>query len=454
MATWRTKPGADQRIRGGHPWVRQQDIQVFPRNHVPGEMVELQDHQGQFLARGYGNAESQIAFRAVTFDSSVFNPLSREYLLKKTIECWKFRDQIGLRQSARIVFSECDDLPGLILDRYLLHGEKKRQVFAVQISTAGMSRALPDVEKFLEELVTQAQEASLCEMGWADTAVVIRNDLSIRELEGLREEPPRFVKSFRDVDFSKVQIILPRADGGNSDTKHLLMSCDLYQGQKTGFFLDQTANIAQLCQFLKSNLSLQRQRVVRVLDLCCYVGHWSAQITAALRQQGIEVETTLVDVSKKALEFARVNAEAQGAKVTCLPHDVLKPFPKELVLHSFDIVIADPPAFVKAKKDIPTGSHAYLKLNTKALQYAKPWSFFVSCSCSGLITEEDFRGIIGKAIRRSGASTRMIAKGGPAPDHPGRLSFPDGHYLKMFIHQVGELGPTRTSEPAAPEVED
>lgn len=439
MIVWRLKRGADRRPRSGHPWVFEKELQG-PKGSSPGEPVELQDDQGRFVARGYGNLQSSIPFRAVTFDSRERNPLGREELLGKVLLCWHARFRLGLSASARLVFSECDSLPGLVIDRYVLgRPEGDVQVFAVQILTAGMNRAMAESEKFFEKLVELARERGLSDIPWERSAVVLRNDVHVRELEGLREEPARFVKSVREVDFTNARIRLNAASGEG----FIEMWCDLFQGQKTGFFLDQTANIAALCRFLERDPGLPSDRPIRVLDLCCYVGHWSSQIARTLRGRGLKVETTLVDVSTRALDFARRNAEAQGAHVVVKELDVLKGL--ATLAPGYDIVIADPPAFVKARKDLPTGQHAYLKLNSHAFRLASSWGYVVSCSCSGLVTEDDFRMVVGKALRRSFVDARLIARGGPAPDHPGRLSFPDGHYLKMLIHQLGVVDPTRSA---------
>lgn len=440
MTTWRLKKGADRRVRNGHPWVFDTDLQAPPKGHAPGAPVDLQDDQGQFVARGYGNLESTISFRAVSFDSSEKNPLGRTEMLIKVLQCWTSRRRMGLSASARLVFSECDLLPGLIIDRYLLaRPDGDVQVFATQILTAGMSKALGETEKFFEQLVKQAQDQGLCEIPWERTAVVLRNDVHVRELEGLREEPARFIKSVREIDFTNARIRLNAATG----TGFIEMFCDLFQGQKTGFFLDQTANIAALCRFLERDPDLPKDRPVRVLDLCCYVGHWSTQIAHTLRARGIKVETTLADVSARALDYARRNAESEGATVIVREMDVLKKL--ETLSPGFDIIIADPPAFAKARKDIPTASHAYMKLNSQAFRLVNSWGYVVSCSCSGLVTEGDFKTVIAKALRRSNVDARLVARGGPAPDHPGRLSFPDGHYLKMLIHQMGVVDQTRSA---------
>jgi 23S rRNA (cytosine1962-C5)-methyltransferase len=433
MVIWKIRQGADKRIRSGHPWVFSNELASSPKGIGLGTFIELQDQRGQFLARGYGNPHSLIAFRAVSFDALDREPLGFQSLIKKLITSWSIRKQAGFRGSFRLCFGEADFIPGLVLDYYLIEQNgKKGQVFAAQFVTAGMDKALTEAEAFFKQLTDEANKQNLTNIGWDHTAVVIRNDVNIRKLEGLEVQDPKTIKAISNVDINKADILLNSA----SDEGVICMQCDLAEGQKTGFFLDQTQNIFQAVQIFKNWAKAHPElkgQTVKVLDLCCYVGHWATQITRALKAQGLEVEIHLADVSEPALKFAKINVEREGATVTAHKVDVLEGLDK-FESRSFDIIIADPPAFIKAKKDIPTGTHAYLKLNTQAFRMIKPQRFVVSCSCSGLLEEENFKEAIRKAIQRNGWQARNLTRGGHAADHPTILQFPEGFYLKMFTH--------------------
>lgn len=432
MTVWRLRPGADKRIRSGHPWVFSNELSASPKGHPAGAPVELQDSKGQFVARGYGNPHSLIAFRALTFNSQDAEPLGFSFLHNKVLNSWKVRKAAGFKGSFRLAFGESDYIPGLVLDYYLVEQNgTKGQVFVAQLVTAGMNEALVNSEEFFKGLTLKAQEAGLSEFDWERTAVVIRNDVGIRKLEGLSVEAPRLLKGITDFDLAHVEIFLNSA----SDSGLIKMSCDLLEGQKTGFFLDQTHNISLAVSLFVNWARTQPARKIRVLDLCCYVGHWSTQISRALKSLGFEVEVSLVDVSKSALAFAKENAEREGAQVTVHEMDVLEGLPS-LPSQHYDIVIADPPAFIKAKKDIPTGKHAYLKMNTQAFRVAKKNGFVASCSCSGLLTEEEFRDAIRKASLRNFTEVRSVLRGGHAADHPTLMQFPEGFYLKMYVHYI------------------
>lgn len=429
---WKLRAGADKRIRSGHPWVFSNELAESPKGHPAGAPVELHDARGQFVARGYGNPHSLISFRALSFTPQEKEPTSYEALHAKLLTAWRMRKNLGFKGSFRLCFGESDYLPGLVLDYYLVEQQGQRsQVFAAQIVAAGISAALYDVPLFFQQLVEKARAGELTEISWDHTAVVLRNDVGVRKLEGLTVDQPRVVKAIPSLDLKKVDILLNAA----GDEGLVPMSCDLFEGQKTGFFLDQTHNIFLAVKLFKNWAHAKKLKSLRVLDLCCYVGHWSTQITKALKDQGVDVEVHLVDISKGALEFAKRNAERQGAYVVVHEMDVTEGL-SNLPSQHFDIVIADPPAFIKSKKDIPIGKHAYLKMNTHAFRLVKKDGFVASCSCSGLLEEEEFRDAIRKAALRNHSEMRSVLRGGHAADHPTLMQFPEGFYLKMYVHQI------------------
>ncbi|MNS60991.1 Ribosomal RNA large subunit methyltransferase I [compost metagenome] len=432
MTVWKLRTGADKRIRSGHPWVFSNELAESPKGLPPGTPVELQDARGGFLARGYGNPHSLIAFRALSFSPQDQEPTQYEFLQNKVLSAWNSRKMTGFHGSFRMAFGESDYIPGLVLDYYLIeHKTHRYQVFACQLVTAGMDLALKDISKFFEGLVEKAHKMGLTDLSWDRSAVVVRNDVSVRKLEGLTMEEPKVVKAIDGVDLHHADILLNPVLPGEL----LPMSCDLVEGQKTGFFLDQTHNIKLAVELFSHWGKTRKEKTVRVLDLCCYVGHWSSQISRALKLQGFHVEVTLVDVSKTALAFAKKNAERQGAHVIVQEMDVLEGL-GNLPSQHYDIVIADPPAFIKAKKDIPTGKAAYVKMNTQAFRVTKKEGFVVSCSCSGLLEEEEFRDAIRKASLRNYAEVRGVLRGGHAADHPTLMQFPEGFYLKMYTSQI------------------
>lgn len=439
MKIWRLKKNHDKRVRLSHPWVFSNELEDSPKGVLPGEPIELRDYKNEFLARGYGNPQSLIAFRALSFDPNVKDPTAEDFLISMIIKSWSFRLSMGFSQSFRLCFSEIDQLPGLIIDYYRLYsaeGKENGQALVVQLSSSGMDRVLNKNTNFFYKLIEQALKEKLSSYDWSKTAIVLRNDLSVRKLEGLDYEEGFVLKSIDDekLNLENCDIGIDSACG----LEPVLMRVDLIEGQKTGFFLDQVYNIQQVVQRIERILKTQPNyfsSTVRVLDLCCYAGHWSSQLAQVFKKHGIQIEATLVDVSEKALATAALNAQCAGAQVITKKMDVLEHLP-QLSDHHYDIVISDPPAFIKNKKDKPTGQHAYFKLNTQALRLTKPRGLLVCCSCSGLLTEEEFLEAIKKAQTRAYKQTYCVARGGPSVDHPMSLNFPEGHYLKMYLFVV------------------
>ena len=424
MITWRLRKGADRRIRSGHPWIFSNELQESPKGIEPGSQIRLTDAGGSFLAYGYGNPNSLIAFRATSFQESDSDQLNTQTLVDRLLSAWWVRKKLGFEHSFRLVYSEADGLPGLVVDRYLLEGNK--QVFSVQILTKGMDIWISDPLLVFKMLTEKATAQGLTEVGWNQSSLVLRNDVNIRKLEAMEVEPTRVLHGNLS-SLESVDILLR-----SLDNQSIHMNVDLIHGQKTGFFLDQSYNIQLVGSLLKNHLG---KKQIRILDLCCYMGHWSAQLARLLLSEGASVEVTLLDVSELALQKAQLNLQRLGARVITEKKDVLDDL-GALQKNHYDVVIADPPAFIKSKKDVPTGKHAYLKLNTNAFQLVSSGGLLVSCSCSGLLLESEFHEILNKASRRAAKRVRCLLMGGNAPDHPSMLGFPEGRSLKMVTHQV------------------
>ena len=162
MSTWKLKPGADRNIRAKHPWVFASEISSIPTSHFPGAWVKLVDAKGQFVASGYGNPHSQIAFRALNFDEKIENPCDFEFIFKKVLGAWSQRKSIGYDFSFRLCYGEGDEIPGLVIDRYFVRGSDSQdyQVFAIQILSAGLHRILGESDqiplRFFERLTEES----------------------------------------------------------------------------------------------------------------------------------------------------------------------------------------------------------------------------------------------------------------------------------------------------------
>ena len=237
-----------------------------------------------------------------------------------------------------------------------------------------------------------------------------KNDSGSRELENL----PRVA----EVAFGEVPAEVEVAEGP------LSFAAPLAQGQKTGWFYDQSANRARLARYVAPG--------ARVLDVCSYAGAWAV---TALRQGA--AHACCVDSSQAALEFAQANARRNGVTITAMRADAFDAL-RELGRQGerFDVVVLDPPAFIKRKKDIPQGQAAYRKLNQLALEVIADEGLLVSCSCSYHLAAEELVNAIQAAARHSGRFVQILEAGGQSPDHPVHPAIPETRYLKAFFCRV------------------
>lgn len=428
MQTWRLTKLGEKRFRTGHPWVFSNELLNSPKGILAGELIRLTDQDNRFLAIGYGHPNSLISFRALShrdeqkIDSDwFFTRLTQAAKLRALTQVDRQNDKFV---SHRLVFAEADQLPGLIIDRYPI-AATDHDVFVAQTSTAGMDKLWPEILKGIEKFVTASGR------DWANTVVVLANDSKSRILENLAVEEKRIVHGPSGFDANNVDVLVQSAHPSAPPVKFKL---DFIGGQKTGFFLDQRSNIQALVRLLPEYIANKNDKKIKVLDLCCYVGQWGAQIANVCKQFGAIAEVTSVDSSAKALELAKLNVETAGGECQTVKADVLGGL--DVVANGqYDVVICDPPAFIKKKKDIPTGQAAYVKLNRESLAKLAKGGIYISCSCSGLLTEEDFRNVLAKSVAavRMTKNFRWVYRGFHSPDHPQRPEFPQGTYLKSWI---------------------
>ena len=423
VSIWTLKKDAQYRVKLQHPWVYRDELKMAPELPYKGAPVELRSETGEVLARGYGNLHSKLAFRVLSFGSFTGNPWSQEFFLYKLTNAWKTRKRLGFKGSFRLCFGEGDGLTGLVIDYYLLQKEQPIQVLAVQILTAGMESVFRASPELLRNLITRANEQGLTDIKWDETAIIYRNDVRTREHEGLKQEEARFVQNLKDIDWTHAPVIVNSWNWKETIT----LQCDLYQGQKTGLFLDQSYNIHSVLNFLTQ---FNDKKKLRVLDICCYVGHWSSQFSHWAKENNVELEIDLLDISESALKYASENAQSNGhAKIQTHKQDALNDWP--LDEKAYDVVICDPPAFVKSMKDKDKGLSAYVRLNTESIKRVTKGGLLVTCSCSGIVERDDFDKALQKGFLRSERQGQLLFRGGNGWDHPARPNFPEGQYLKM-----------------------
>lgn len=422
METWDISPRGEKRFSEGHPWVFSNEITSPIKKIQPGELVRLTNSKGKTLAVGYGNPHSLIAFRCL--QRSETTSIDTTWFATQIVKAARVRDHLQLtKYSHRLVFSEADQLPGLIIDCFKT--PQSQQIFVIEILTAGMERLLDNLPQIFETFLKQCAAQNLNYYAWTKSTLVIKRDNSFRKMENMELREIEVVGELTVEHLQNISIMIAQS---MHPRDYIVFQTDLINGQKTGFFLDQRSNV----ELLLHNLPLLTQPTVRILDLFCYVGQWGTQIAKHLKDKGHQVELTSVDSSQKALDLCVKNASPFCQKVSALKMDIVEKC-NELPPQTFDIVICDPPALIKAKKDFEAGKFAYTKVNTAAMRALKPGGMMISCSCSQHLSDLDLIDVLTTAAYKTQQKMIWLAKGQQGPDHPMLMEFPQGTYLNSWL---------------------
>jgi 23S rRNA (cytosine1962-C5)-methyltransferase len=387
----RLKRNEDRRLHAGHLWIFSNEVDTAQSPLVkfkPGELVRVLAHNDRALGLAYVNPKSLIAARLL----ETWKIPDAAWLAARFRAALRLRERLYPKPYYRLVYGESDGLPGLVIDRY-------GSACVVQIGTAGMELLKSPIQQALSQVLR-------CE------AVLFKNDGSAREMEGL----PSYVETATG-NFDKPALVVE--DG-------LEFQAPLAEGQKTGWFFDQAANRRALPKYVRKG--------ARVLDVFSYVAAWGVRAA-----HGGAGEVTCVDSSAAALELAAANAERNGLKVVTRKgdaFDVLEELAKEGA--RFDVIVVDPPAFAKRKKDVPKALAAYKRLNQLALQVIADDGILVSCSCSFHVSFDELQNAIAKAARGADKHLQILEMGGQGPDHPVHPAIPETRYLKAYFCRVNE----------------
>jgi 23S rRNA (cytosine1962-C5)-methyltransferase len=387
----RLKRNEDRRLHTGHLWIfsNEVDTQQTPLpKFKPGELVRVLAHNDRALGLAYVNPQSLISARML----ETWSLPDAAWLAARIRAALRLRERLYSQPYYRLVYGESDGLPGLVIDRY-------GSTCVVQIGTAGMERLKAQIVEALEQVLN-------CQ------ALLFKNDGSLREMEGL----PIYVEAAKG-RFDEMATVLE--DG-------LEFQAPLAEGQKTGWFFDQAANRRALEKYLRKG--------ARVLDVFSYVGAWGVRAA-----RGGAGEVVCVDSSAPALELAASNGERNGLKLATMKgdaFDVLEDLAKKR--SRFDVVIIDPPAFAKRKKDLPKALAAYKRLNQLAMRVLADDGVLVSCSCSHHVSPEELQDAIAKAAKAADRHLQILELGGQAPDHPVHPAIPETRYLKAYFCRVND----------------
>ncbi|MGA2425294.1 MAG: class I SAM-dependent rRNA methyltransferase [Terriglobales bacterium] len=386
------------RLQARHPWVYRSDI-TEEKDVPPGAVVRVLDPRGKFLGTALYSSSSQIAIRMISHGSVPDLPALVAERIRAAIA---YRTNLVANTDAyRLVFSEADFLPGLIVDRY-------NDVISVQILTQAMDAA-PVREAILQTLCDELQTAGIVE----------RVDARIRDLEQLQPRPSGLLRGEKSSTVINMNGIRFHYDG--------------LEGQKTGAFLDQRENYAAAAQYAHGE----------ALDAFCYQGGFALHF--ALHPAAKCSSVTGVDSSRPALEMAEKNATL-NAKPNATPNgrelewieanafDLLRDY--SAANRRYDTIVLDPSAFAKTKRDLEKALGGYKELNLRALKMLRPGGILVTCSCSFHVSATDFLKVVADAAQDAHKDLRVLENRGAARDHPMLLNVPETSYLKCLILSV------------------
>ncbi len=368
-----------RRYHRGHPWIFSNEI--INKKDIPADEDVVDIYQGRrFIGRGLYNRHSLIAVRSFSSEHQEFDEHFVDAMITKALE---YRSTFVTNNTFRLVYSESDGLPGLIIDRYEAN-------YVVQINCLGMDRRRDLAVNSLLRFDPQS--------------IYERSDTSPRLFEGLKPRTGLLYGTLKNpfpVELDGLNFLI-----------------DVEQGQKTGFFLDLNA-IRQKARALSNNR--------KVLDLFCYTGAF-----ACYAAQGGAGSVTGVDSSKTALDLAKENCRINGLKQIAFIHaDVFDYLRTDK--STYDLIVLDPPSFAKSKKTLAAARRGYRDINTQAMKHLGREGILITTSCSHHVSEEDFREILTKAAVDAGVSLSIIHSATQGLDHPILLNMPESRYLKCFF---------------------
>jgi 23S rRNA (cytosine1962-C5)-methyltransferase len=400
------------RARSGHLWIYRSDVTRKPQAES-GSVVRVVDHRGRFVARAHYGKESEITLRIISKDDV---EITRDFWLARLRAASEWRERVVSDTDAyRLVHAEGDLLPGLIIDRY-------GDCFALQTLTRGMEALKATwVELLVEEFHPRL--------------IVERNDAKVRQLEGLPMINSLLYPSLgqtgglparpqaADEENKNKPPVRPTLAGDLFITENgIRFRVDLFEGQKTGAFLDQRENRAAAMRYARG----------RGLD--CFSFHGSFALHMA---KGCE-RVTAVDISEPVIESARRNAELNDVTnvefVAANVFDLLRDY--DDAGERFDTIVLDPPAFAKNRGAVEAALRGYKEINLRALRLLNPGGVLITCSCSYHVGEELFLDMLAEAARDAGRAVQIVEKRAQSRDHPILLTVPETYYLKCVVARV------------------
>ena len=387
-------------VEQGHPWIYADEVIREEGQCENGSLVDAVSEKGKYLGTGFVSRESKIRVRLISRNAN--DRFDEAFWQRRIQYAWDYRKTVmaGDISCCRVIFGEADGFPGLTVDRF-------SNILVTQTLSVGMEKIKPMLLPLLVQVLRQD--------GQTIDGIFERNDVAIRELEGLEQN-----KGWFDLGEPFPDTVTEICENG------VYYRVDVENGQKTGFFLDQKYNRLAVARLAKGR---------RVLD--CFTHTGSFALNAAL---GGAERVTAVDISASAIEMAKENAWRNGLtdRMDFLVADVFDLLP-ELAAKGkapYDFIILDPPAFTKSRKTVDSAQRGYKEINMRALQLLPRGGYFATASCSHFMPSEQFVRMLRSAALDAGVELRQIEVRQQAPDHPILWNVPETDYLKFYLFQV------------------
>ena len=387
-------------VEQGHPWIYADEVIREEGQCENGSLVDAVSEKGKYLGTGFVSRESKIRVRLISRNAN--DRFDEAFWQRRIQYAWDYRKTVmaGDISCCRVIFGEADGFPGLTVDRF-------SNILVTQTLSVGMEKIKPMLLPMLVQVLRQD--------GQKIDGIFERNDVAIRELEGLEQN-----KGWFDLGEPFPDTMTEICENG------VYYRVDVENGQKTGFFLDQKYNRLAVARLAKGR---------RVLD--CFTHTGSFALNAAL---GGAERVTAVDISASAIEMAKENARRNGLtdRMDFLVADVFDLLP-ELAAKGkapYDFIILDPPAFTKSRKTVDSAQRGYKEINMRALRLLPRGGYFATASCSHFMPSEQFVRMLRSAALDAGVELRQIEARQQAPDHPILWNVPETDYLKFYLFQV------------------
>ncbi len=376
------------RIANGHPWIFANEVNIVDGPVNAGDIVDVYYADEKFCGRGYINPKSQILVRLLTRKKEEIN---EQFFYNRILEAWQYRQKLGYTENCRLIFGEADQMPALIIDKF-------NDYFVLQSLAYGIEVWKPAIVKALNQI-------------FSPKGIYERNDVPVRELEGLTQE-----KGFLSEPFDTRIII---------NENGLKFHVDIENGQKTGYFLDQQDNRRAIQHIVKDADVLGAFTYTGTFEI--HAAHYGAKSVLGL------------DISENAVAQANKNAELNGlqniVKFEAMnAFDVLKVWVKEG--RKYDVVMLDPPAFTKSRENIQKAITGYKEINLRGMRLIKNGGFLVTSSCTNLVQPELFLEIIEMAAKDARKKLRQVVFQTQSSDHPIVWGMENTNYLKFLIVEV------------------